>query len=471
MNTRSIHFRLILWYSGLVVAVALVFGAYVYQGVRERLYGEMERTLMRRASQIAENILPHIHDVPPGDIAGQIKEVYSPEANGRFIRILKEDRSIVYISGAPKDGRFNPGAIPVPPGIISAKRTEQLAPDLTMRIVTVPTRIQGESYVVEMGAPTDDIETALHGLVMTLLFGLPVVIMIVSVGGYTLVRRSLQPVEDIRATAQQITFGNLSNRLPVATTGDALEHLSVTLNQMLDRLEDAYEQASRFSADASHELRTPLAILRGELESIVRERELPASLRERVGSVLEETERLSRITESLFTISRLDAGEAQIQHVRFDLAPLVQTAAEQMALLAEVKKIKVRIAGSPAPVMGDPSRIKQIVVNLLDNAIKYTQDGGDISLKVSAAHHKVILEVTDNGAGIAAAALPHIFDRFYRADHVRSREIGGAGLGLSIVRSIVQAHGGSIEIQSIEGKGTACRVELPLANGEAEHHA
>ena len=255
--------------------------------------------------------------------------------------------------------------------------------------------------------------------------------------------------------------------VPVAVTGDALEHLSVTLNQMIDRLEDAYQQTSRFSADASHELRTPLTIMRGELECIVRESHVPEALRECIGSVLEETERLSRITESLFAISRLDAGEAKIEHTPFDLAALVQSTADQMMLLAEVKKIHTRIAASgPVAVCGDPSRIRQIIVNLLDNAIKYTQEGGGIVLRVSAAHHKAALEVTDNGAGIPADALPHVFERFYRADKNRSREIGGAGLGLSIVRSIVLAHGGTIDIQSVEGKGTVCRIELPLANDQ-----
>jgi signal transduction histidine kinase len=320
-----------------------------------------------------------------------------------------------------------------------------------------------------MGAPTDEIEQALHGLLMALLYGLPVVILIVSTGGYVLVRRALQPVEHIRATAEKITFGNLSNRLPTVMTGDAIEHLSVTLNQMINRLENSYEQASRFSADASHELRTPLTIMRGELEAMAHQKDLPKHLQERLGSVLEETERLSHITESLFAISRLDAGEAMVEHRLCDLAALAQSTAEQMSLLAEEKQIALHIdTPQLVTVIGDAARLKQVVVNLLDNAIKYTPNAGRVDLKVTAtSSRKAVLEVSDNGSGIPADALPHVFTRFYRADKVRSRDMGGAGLGLSIVQSIVQAHGGTVEIFN-NIQGITCRVELPLADHRRE---
>ena len=279
-----------------------------------------------------------------------------------------------------------------------------------------------------------------------------------------LVRRSLKPVEDIRATAQQITFGNLSNRLPVASTGDALEHLSVTLNQMLQRLDDAYQQARRFSADASHELRTPLTIMRGELEAILRqEPEMSETLRERIGTVHEETERLSRITENLFAISRLDAGEGRTTPITFYLIDLVQSTTDQMSLLAEVKSIALTIeARDYVKVTGDAPRLKQVVVNLVDNAVKYTPEGGRISIIISEIDRKACLSIIDTGIGIPAEALPHIFERFYRTDKARSRDAVGAGLGLSIVRSIVQAHGGTVEVESTESKGTTFRILLPL---------
>ncbi|MDE3061310.1 MAG: hypothetical protein KGJ06_09890, partial [Pseudomonadota bacterium] len=255
----------------------------------------------------------------------------------------------------------------------------------------------------------------------------------------------------------------------IATTGDAIEHLSITLNKMLDRLENAYDQASRFSADASHELRTPLTIMRGELESLVRASEIPLPMQERVGSVLEETERLSRITEKLFAISRLDAGEIRMEYKPLDLAALSASTAEQMALMAEEKNIAMHISTpSPVQVIGDAARLKQVVVNLLDNAIKYTPEGGNVWLSVSADATKARLEVRDDGIGIPATALPHVFERFYRADKARSRDGGGAGLGLSIVRSICEAHNGTAEMRNNQGQGVTCGIMLPLSDTSKE---
>ena len=466
MNFRALHVRLIFWYSALVVLVVLAIGAFTYRSVEHRLAQEMVETLTRRADAINANILRKTPPPTTEAIARQVGAVYSPEANSRFIRILRQDGTTLYVSGTPKDELFNPDNIPVPahPSHSREVRNEPLPSGVALLIVSVPQQVDGENWIIEMGAPTDQIDTAVHELLVTLMMSLPFLVLVAAAGGYLLVRRSLKPVEDIRATAEKITFGNLSNRLPVAATGDALEHLSLTLNQMLERLEAAYHQASRFSADASHELRTPLTIMRTELESIVQEPGLAENVRERIGSVLEETEHMSHMAEGLFAISRLDAGEAKMQHDRLDLAELVSSTAEQMQLLADEKKLAIDIdAKRVVTVEGDQTRLKQVVVNLLDNAIKYTPRGGSVSIQVFSFGTKATLEIQDNGEGIPQDALPHVFERFYRADKVRSREAGGAGLGLSIVRSIVLAHGGTVELQSTEGKGTNCKVDLPLA--------
>jgi signal transduction histidine kinase len=241
--------------------------------------------------------------------------------------------------------------------------------------------------------------------------------------------------------------------------------LAVSLNHMIARLEDALEHNRRFVADASHELRTPLTIMRGELEQIVESTEISPELQRTAASVLEEVVRMARIVEGLFAMSRLDAGEAQKEWKEFDLAELAAGTAEQMCLLAEDKGISITTnAPQPVPVEGDRARVKQVVVNLLDNAIKYTPAGGKIQLSVSAAQGKALLEVADNGIGIPAEARPHIFERFFRVDKARSRDMGGAGLGLSIVKSICTAHGGQVGFQSAEGAGSAFKVELPLAD-------
>ena len=268
----------------------------------------------------------------------------------------------------------------------------------------------------------------------------------------------------IARSAEQITLHNLDGQLPLAPTGDELEQLSLALNRMISRLREAFEQNRRFLADASHELRTPLTALRGELESAVEQARPLPELRDKVGSALEEVDRLAKIVENLFAIARLDAGEAQQEWSRFDLGPLAAGTADQMSLLAEDKGISVNCnVEQEVNVEGDRARIKQVVVNLLDNAIKYTPPGGSIHLNVHARDRKAILEVVDTGIGIPAVALPHLFERFFRVDGARSREVGGAGLGLAIVKSICTAHGGQVEVESAEGRGSRFTVKLPLA--------
>jgi heavy metal sensor kinase len=268
----------------------------------------------------------------------------------------------------------------------------------------------------------------------------------------------------IARSAERITMHNLNERLPLTNTGDELEQLSLALNRMIARLNDAFEQNRRFLADASHELRTPLAALRGEMESVVEQVLVLPELSDRVGSALEEVDRLAKIVDALFAISRLDAGEAQQEWARFDLAMLGISTAEQMSLLAEDKGISVSCnVQDNVNVTADRARIKQVVVNLLDNAIKYTPPGGSINLNVHASDNKAVIEVADTGIGIPAAALPHIFDRFFRVDEARSRDAGGAGLGLAIVKSICVAHGGQVYVESAEHQGSRFKVELPLA--------
>jgi len=465
INTRAIHFRLILWYSGLITAVLIAFGAYVYRGVELRLYADAKQILDRRAYQIATDILPRIVTDPPAVVTEEIHDIYSPETTDRFIRISRLDGTIFYVSGSSGNGKFDPQQVPTAASKSAGDRIELLRSGSGLLIVTVPARIGHDTYFVEMGMLTDELKRTLDRLLTTLLIGLPLVVITVSAGGYVLVRRSLKPVEQLRATAQQLTFGTGGRRLPVANTGDDIEHLAVTLNQMLERLHESYQQVSRFSADASHELRTPLTIMRGELESIIRaDARLPKRVSEHLISVLEEVERLSHITESLFSLSRFDAGEAKMQEVPVELDGLVRSTVDQMRLLADEKLISLILQiEETAVVRGDPARLKQVIIGLLDNALKYTPHGGQITLKVYVADRQAVFEVSDTGIGIAADALPHVLERFYRADKARSRQIDGAGLGLSIAHSICQAHGGTIEVLSVEGCGTTCRVTLPLA--------
>ncbi len=232
------------------------------------------------------------------------------------------------------------------------------------------------------------------------------------------------------------------------------------------RLEESFHHIHRFSADASHEIRTPLAIIRGELENALQTPGLAADLRERIGSALEEVERLSRIVEQLLEMSRLEAGETLIERSRFDFTELTRTTVDQMRPLAEEKNLKLNFEASHlVEVEADRIRLKQIVVNLVDNAIKYTTTNGSISVSTFPLNGMAVLEVADTGIGIPEEALPQVFDRFYRVDKARSRQLGGAGLGLAIVKSICAAYGGTVTVKSSVGRGAVFRVELPLAAG------
>ena len=466
MNLRSISFRLVAWYAGWLAAIFLLLCALLYLDLRLYLENDLREAQFRRTRQVANTLLVHVKQTGEAYVASQTKDWYEPEVYGRFIRITRADGTAVYVSGAPKDGGFDPAEIPVlaPSSKNEYSRKLKLASGNTLLIAALKFKSAGNpDYLVEFGALLDPVETMLNHLFLQLALGLPLAVAIITVGGYLLVRRALTPVEQITRAAELITQHNLSDRLPVSHSGDELERLSVSLNRMITRLDDAFQNSQRFVADASHDLRTPLTILRGELESLVEDSRLDPELRDRVGSMFEEVVHLGKIVEQLLMLSRLDAGEAQTDWIRFDLSELAQTTAEQMSLLAEDKGISiVGDARQPVPVKGNRVRLKQVIVNLLDNAIKYTPDKGAIQLRVFAANGHAVLEVEDHGMGIPAEALPHIFDRFYRVDPARSADSESAGLGLAIVKSICAAHGAEVEAQSVFGRGSCFRVRLPL---------
>jgi len=478
MNTRSLKFQLIGWYAGLLFGLFGLLGVSTYWALRTSLAGSLKENQMRRARQIGQLLREEVQRQAEGGVGREVQARYAPDLNDRFVRIARCDGGLVYLSPTPKSQSFDPAALPPPrwskaqwSAEVEASREVPLVGGRRMLLAGHAVKMPGGNlYLVEAGAPMDEVQADLRHWLVFLLAMLPIVAAIALGGGYVLVKRALAPVDRISCSAQRISSHNLSERLPVPHTGDELERLSVALNHMIERLDAAFQHSRRFVADASHELRTPLTIIRGELEGFVTNAQLKAEWRERLGSALEEVDRLASIVEGLFAISRLDAGEAAAEWVPFDLAQLAASTADQMGLLAEDKKIRVTCAGSTGTwVEGDRARLKQVVVNLLDNAIKYTPEGGAVSLNVNTENGKAILEVADNGMGIPADLLPRVFERFFRVDKARSRERGGAGLGLSIVKSICAAHHGRVEVSSEPGRGSRFRVELPRVQPSAGH--
>jgi heavy metal sensor kinase len=472
MNTRSIRFRLTVWYAGLLAGLLILFGFSVDIGLRHYLEWTLKEALSQQAKQIGAAWLGDVGVSGESYVAEEINEHFSPRVSNRFVRITRDDGSVMYLSDEPENKGFDPSRVPSLKSQANREslREEHPTADSELMIFAMPFSAKdGGRYVIEVGSSNLEIERVLHGLLLAIGIGLPAMVAIAIAGGYLLMRRALRPVDEITQSAERITSHNLSERLPVARTGDELERLSVGLNRMIARLDESFQHVNRFSADASHELRTPLTILRGELEAAAQQEQITPELRETLGSALEETERLSRIVESLMSISRLDAGEARVELAHFDLAELTSGTTEQMRLLAEDKDIALRCeAERQVRVEGDRARLKQVIVNLVDNAIKYTPAGGLVGVKVCATNGRAVLEVNDSGVGIPPEALPNIFERFYRVDKGRSRQMGGAGLGLSIVKAIVTAHGGQVKVESVEGKGSRFFVELPVAGKTSE---
>jgi heavy metal sensor kinase len=293
---------------------------------------------------------------------------------------------------------------------------------------------------------------------------IPAVLAIATGGGWWMSRRALAPVDEITATARSIGESSLSRRLPVPGTNDELERLSVTLNQMLERIEGAFRRVTEFTADASHELRTPIALVRTTAELALRKRRTEGDYRGALEEILNEAERTTGLIENLLTLARADAGKAQMERSPLDAASLLLEAGEQARKLAAQKEISfTHYPLDPGPqILGDAGALRRLLLIVLDNAVKYTPPGGSVTLAGRTEGHRLHVEVRDSGLGIAAADLPHIFERFYRADKSRSRDSGGAGLGLSLAKWIAGAHGGEIFVESALGKGSVFRLVFPL---------
>ena len=463
---RSIRARLITLYVVTLSLIFVCFGGYTYWGFKQYLVASLQQALERRAHQIALTILADVPQRGEGYIGSEIQTRYPSELDERVMRVTDQSGKTVYAS--PNATRLAP-----PPAIMfsgddpesqPANQTEAPRGEERLQVVAVGYRLaNGARYVVEVGSSEVEISSALRGLMLTLSLGFPVFIGLSSIGVYFLLGRALRPVEEIVRSAERITLQNLSQRLPVPQTGDEVERLSLALNRMIRRLDESYQVASRFSGDASHELRTPLTIMRGELESLLHEGNFREGQAEQIASILEEAERLTQIVEGLLTISRLDAGESKMSRDPVDLSGLAESTVEQMAPLAEDKPITLTCTAEPGVMVeANEVRLKQVLVNLLDNAIKYTPEGGKIAVSVSHDASNAFLEVKDNGIGISSEALPHVFERFYRSEQQAARRASGTGLGLSMVQAIVESHRGKVTVESRENLGSVFRVQLPL---------
>jgi len=311
--------------------------------------------------------------------------------------------------------------------------------------------------------PEAEIGEVLGNLFYIFIILVPVALILSVLGGWFLANKSLKPVDKITKTARDITAQNLDQRIVTVDVDDEIGRLILTFNDMIGRLQSSFDQVKQFSIDASHELRTPLTVMRGELELALRSKQPNEAYRQILSSTLDEILRMSSIIENLLLLAKGDIGRSTITFEQVDLAPIIRELHEDGEMLAERKHIQVKLETvEDLSVSGDTVRLRQLVLNLLDNAIKYTPEHGTVALSLVRENGSAKIIVKDNGIGIPPEDQPKIFDRFYRVDKGRSREMGGTGLGLSIAQWITETHRGKIFVQSEVNKGSVFSVLLPL---------
>ncbi|MCB0084022.1 MAG: HAMP domain-containing protein, partial [Caldilineaceae bacterium] len=304
------------------------------------------------------------------------------------------------------------------------------------------------------------------GLALTI----PIVLLLSAAGGYFLAGRALAPIRTITRTARRISADDLSQRLQLDLPDDEIGRLARTFNAMLARLDQAFQRERQLTADVSHELRTPLAMLKTQL-SLARSRPRdPQTLQEMMAEMEGDVDRMTRLIEQMLTLSALEQGQP-LAATAIELAPLLARVTEQLSPAAAEKGVLLQLTLPTAPLSlrADSDGLGQVLTNLLENAIKYTPRGGQVTLRAEQQAGHITVTVADSGMGIPAEHLPHLFERFYRADQARSRDSGGFGLGLAISQAIVQMHGGRIEVHSVVNQGTTFMVTLPAGPGTLDH--
>jgi signal transduction histidine kinase len=454
MILRSITSQLVFLYCLLLVLLGSGFLAFTVLSFKHYTRETIATTLENRSDEIWNSAQSALDQ--PARLNDIINRRFSPDTLDRFIRV-RDGEHVLFVSGEPENHGFDPRKVPpMAPGM-GARRIGNL-------LVHAANFRDGQGAVVTVETGQSDLfaRTVQNQLATSLLVGLPILLMAAALAGYFLMRQALKPVEVMINAAENYTFNDPHNRLPLVGAEPRIEALGMALNRMLDRLDSAYSHVSRFSADAAHELRTPLTIMRGELELVAAAARANPDIDQAVANALEEMTRLSGIVDSLITLSRMESLWGKRTHVPVDLMALTQETIEQMVLLAEEKNISLtRPQGDPVTVAGDRERLKQVLVNLIDNAIKYTPVGRHVTVQVGATADTGFVLVEDNGIGIDPAHHDKVFDRFYRVTPDRGEQ--GAGLGLAIVKSICHAHGGAIVLNSVPGFGSAFCMEIPLA--------
>jgi heavy metal sensor kinase len=464
----SVRVRLTLWYLAVLALVLIAFSVGVYALLAQSLYDRLDSTLRNEVRALAASLE---HQMTQGKTESEAALIVQEErfasrqataifdANGQLIaekptrsgkharlpaiNLLQADDTYFYSILEEEDGGRDGRRIAV-------KR--------------IPNNSTGQSYIFAVSQPLDRVAEELMSMRRILFIAVPLALALAGLGGWFLARRSLAPVVTMSERARRIGAENLEERLPIVNPRDELGRLAATFNELLTRLEGSFQQQLRFMADASHELRTPLFVLRTATDvTLGREHREENEYREALRIASEQTHRLTRIVEDMFTLARADAGNRTLDESDFYLDELIAEAARAASVLSESKGVRLElINGMDMLCHGDEGLLRQMVMNLLGNAIKHTPSGGVVRVSLDRLNGQYVIKVSDTGTGVPVEAQPHIFERFYRADKARSSaDGGGAGLGLAIARWITEAHDGQLELERSDETGSVFIASVP----------
>ena len=470
----SIRTRLTFLYASLLAIAMLLFSAATLSVLNWTMRRQVDETLLKAANDVhLEAVLGAIPATLQNPLLSELTRmrINSLDTPGLYVQIwLRDsasDRVVLYdyswsLLGLGLTGPLDTGALS---GALQVRR------DVTvnghhLRVVTVPLEINGELRgAIQTGQSLRTMDAAIDRLLKIMLIGGALTMLAALLMGDYLTRRALQPVDTIAQTARQITAADdLGRRIPYNGPPDELGQLTQTFNETLARLERLFNVQRRFVADVSHEMRTPLTTIRGNVDLMRRF----GYDEEAIAAIDGEARRMSRLVEDLLLLAKADAGRLPLERQLVELDTIVAEVFNQARMLSDVVTVTLGPV-EPARVIGDPDRIKQLLLNLVSNGLKYTPQGGTVTLGLRRDGQWVEVNVSDTGIGIPAEDLSHVFDRFYRVDKARSRAQGGTGLGLSIAKWLAEAHGGQITVTSEPGSGSTFTIRLPLVADQTRY--
>ena len=459
MKRLSIGARLTLWYLVIFALSEAVFGVGMWFILRDSVFDMVDDDIETQVDDLSHLLATQANDVSVSTLQALMKEAYGSEHWGDYLAIYTGDGQTLYQSVFLQSNSL----LMAPQAVQKTIYTSREIRGQHFRFTFQRFSSKGRTYVVEAGLPADDAFGTLRLFRSYLFLFAPLLLLIAAGGGYWMSRRALAPVDALVRTARDVSGTNLSTRLEKLQTGDELQRLSDTLNEMLDRIEAAFSRVTQFTADASHELRTPVSLIRTEAELSLRRSRSQTEYQDSLRHILLESERTTALIEQLLSLARADSGRETLQVQPVDLSTVLQGVADAWKQVAAIRDLCfcTNLPHSDAWVAGDENLLRRVADILLDNAFKYTLAPGSVSLSLEAHEHSAAITIQDSGIGIPQDEQAKIFERFYRVDKSRTRAQGGNGLGLSIAQWIVSQHHGSIAVESRPGEGSIFRVELP----------